>query len=70
MRPPSPAEERVCRALRQAGAITADESRVALELLSATEDCDRCGATGRDPNYDPDLPCGKCEGTGQMRTLR
>ena len=70
MRPASPSEERVCRALRQAGAITADEFRDALALLEATEPCDRCGGTGADPETGMPTPCAKCDGTGQMRTLR
>lgn len=74
MRPASPSEERVVRALRQANAITADQSRATLDILEATEPCDHCNATGIDPitawETAPEPVCPKCEGTGQMRTLR
>ena len=73
MRPASPVEERVCRALRQANAITAAEFRAAMDALEATENCDRCDASGVDPSAPPGGPplaCAKCDGSGQMRTLR
>jgi DnaJ-class molecular chaperone len=61
------------RAQRQAGIITAEQFRAAMELLEATETCDKCGGKGDlspVPEPDPSLPCPKCDGTGQMRTLR
>lgn len=68
MRPANPAEERVMRAQRQAGIINADQFRATMDILEATEPCDRCGATGVEPNAT--IPCVKCAGTGQMYTLR
>lgn len=72
MRPASPVEERICRALRQADAITADEFRAAMNTLEATEPCDRCDGTGAEltTEYSWPVGCSKCEGTGQMRVLR
>lgn len=76
MRPASPAEDRVVRALRQAGVITANQSRATLDILEATETCDRCGGDGIDPDSEQLVAsgvagtCVKCEGSGQMRTLR
>jgi ribosomal protein L40E len=70
MRSANAAEERICRAFRQADIITADQFRVAMDLLTATEDCDRCGATG-DDGSSPNIPtCQKCDSTGQMRVIR
>ena len=69
MKPASPAEERVLRSLRQGNVITADQFRTCLDLLEATQPCDRCGESGREPS-DPNLPCAKCTGTGQMYVLR
>ena len=71
MRPASPEEERVMRAQRQADIITADQFRAAMDILEATEPCDRCEETGVYPVGDPhEAPCEKCEGSGQMYTLR
>jgi hypothetical protein len=71
MRQANPAEERVCRALRQADVITADQFRDAMDVLEATETCDRCQGTGIEPDTEETpLSCQKCEGTGQMRVLR
>ena len=71
MRPPNPAEERVLRAQRQANVITADQFRTCMDLLEATETCDRCGGDGNEYADDTDAPwCEKCDGTGQMRVIR
>jgi hypothetical protein len=67
---PNPAEERVCRAFRQANIITADQFRDAMELLTATEPCDKCAGTGNsEPEGQPPM-CTKCDGTGEMRSIR
>lgn len=58
------------RAQRQADIITADQFRAAMDILEATETCDRCGGTGVYPPPDEPLFCAKCEGSGQMRVLR
>lgn len=66
----NPAEERICRAFRQANIITADEFRAASDLLVATEACDRCGGTGRFEGDAVPPGCNKCDGTGEMRVIR
>ena len=70
MRPANPPEERVLRAQRQAGIISADQFRTAMDLLEATETCDKCQGSGN--SYGPDVApgCEKCDSTGQMRVLR
>lgn len=67
-RPPSDAEERTVRALRDARAITGPEQDAALAALEATEPCDKCEATGN--LGDCQGCCDKCDGTGQMRAIR
>ena len=70
MRPANSAEERVLRAQRQAGVINADQFRTCMDLLEATETCDRCGGTGDDGTSGLIPYCPKCESTGQMREIR
>lgn len=75
----NPPEERVLRALRQANVITGPQFDDALARLEATEACDKCGGTGRQPEWPggggvgvggETFPCTKCDGTGQMRAIR
>ena len=69
-RAPVPSEERVIRALREARAITGPEQDAAIAALTATEPCDKCGATG---NSQPEgMPpfCNKCNSTGEMWVIR
>lgn len=64
-------EERVIRALRQAGVITTQQGQDALTALEATELCNKCNGTGRiGPIYQPQFPCDRCDATGQMRVIR
>lgn len=71
MRPAKSGEERVLQSLRQTNVISKSIMDQCIALLEATEPCDRCNATGVHPIGDPvGSPCEKCEGTGQMYTIR
>jgi hypothetical protein len=71
MRPAKSSEERVLQALRQTDCITKAQMDACIALLVATEPCDRCNETGAYPPENPvAASCAKCEGTGQMYTIR
>lgn len=75
MKPAKSPEVRVLQSLRQTNVISKAEMDACIALLEATEPCDRCGATGvYPPPPQAGGPgggtCEKCEGTGQMYSIR
>jgi hypothetical protein len=66
MRPASSIEDRLLRALRQAGVINAEQARDVRDLLEASEECSRCVAVSG--VVEPTCP--RCQGTGEQLVIR
>lgn len=65
MRAAQSAEDRILRAFRQAGIITAAQQQTARDLLEATEPCARCALMEH-----VQMTCPRCDGTGEQLVIR